>query len=136
MSQTTPAFHTARRALTAATLACAGLALAGSPVLSQPMEEITVTAPRTIHEQVDRSSMTGAPIERITLTRQVSYADLDLSKTVDANMLKARIADKAIEACKQLDSLYPLLPKDSDCVTKATDGAMEQADAAIAAAGK
>lgn len=136
MNVTPCARRATRWALAAVSVACLGFATAGTPALSQPMEEITVTAPRVIHEQVDRSHATGAPVERITLTRQVSYGDLDLAKTADAQELKTRVADMAKKACKQLDSLYPLLPKDPECVRKATDSGMEQADAAIAAASK
>ena len=55
--------------------------------------------------------------------------------------LKRRINDTAKDACKQLDTLYPealyppLTPK-VDCVETAVDGAMAQANVAIAAAHK
>jgi len=118
----------------AGTLAGIGLAILAGPAAAQPTEEITITAPRVIHEQVGRSPSTGAAIERISLTRQVSYADLDLTKPAGAAELEKRVGDTAKEACKQLDSLYPLAPKDPTCIDKATDGGMKQAKAAIDAA--
>lgn len=136
MSQISPGLRSARRAFAATALACAGFTLAGGLAVAQEPEEIIVTAPRAVHEQIGRSPSTGAPIERITLTRHVSYADLDLAKTADADELKTRVGDMAKKACKQLDSLYPLLPSDPACVRSATDGAMEQVTQAIAAATK
>jgi len=120
--------------LAAGTLAGIGLAILAGPATAQPTEEITITAPRVVHEQVGRSPSTGAPIERISLTRQVDYSDLDLTKPADADELEKRVSDTAKEACKQLDSLYPLTPPDPTCIGKATDGGMAQAKAAIDAA--
>lgn len=114
----------------------AGLALTSVPALAQPSEEITITAPRVVREQVDRSPSTGAPIERVSLTRQVSYSGLDLRKQADVTVFETRVSDTAREACKQLDSLYPLLPPDKDCLANTTANGMEQAKQAIAAANR
>ncbi len=115
------------------------LFLAGSgSAWCQQIEEITVTAPRQVHQTyvVGRSPTTGAPIEVTTISRAVSYADLDLAKPSGAAKLRNRIDDTAKDLCKELDKLYPMEPKDRVCAKKADDGAMEQADKAIAAAGR
>lgn len=110
----------------------AGLVVANSAAIAQPIEEVIVTAPRTVHQTIGRSSITGAPIELISIARQVSYADLDLSKTSDANELEKRVDDTARDLCQELDKMYPLEPKDRNCVSKASDDARKQVDAAIA----
>ena len=111
------------------------LGVAG-PASSQPLEEVTVTAPREVHQTYisGRSPTTGAPIEVTTISRLVSYADLDRAKPSGATALRSRIDDTAKDLCQELDKLYPLEPKDRSCVKKAADAAMEQADKAIAAA--
>ena len=114
----------------------AGLALTSIPAMAQPSEEITITAPRVVHEMVGRSPSTGAPIERVSLSRQVSYAGLDLRKQADLTVFEKRVSDTAREACKQLDSLYPLLPPDKECLANTTANGMEQARQAIAAANR
>jgi len=114
-------------------LVAIGFAIAGGPVVAQQVSEIIVEAPRAVTQQVGRTP-TGVPVELITLTRRVSYADLHLAQSADAATLEARINATAKEACKQLDTLYPLLPSDPECVKKAVDGGMVQAKAAIAAA--
>lgn len=114
-----------------------GLAIASGPAIAQEVKEVIVEAPRAVVRKVERTN-TGAPVEILTLTRRVSYADLDLSKSADAATLETRINDTAKDSCTQLDKMIPLLGRsdDGDCVKKAVDGAMVQAKAAIAAAQK
>jgi UrcA family protein len=124
--------------IAAGVAALAAFFAASDSALSQQIEEVTVTAPRQVHQTyvVGRSPSTGAPIEVTTISRAVSYADLDLSKPSGAAELRSRIDDTAKGLCKELDKLYPMEPKDRSCVKKAADGAMEQADKVIAAASK
>ncbi|MGB8365023.1 MAG: UrcA family protein [Rhizomicrobium sp.] len=118
-----------------------GMIVAGDSAIAQPIEVITVTAPYVLHHQPAGRSYTGVPIEVISLTRRVGYSDLDLTTVSGVTELKRRINDTAKDACKQLDTLYPealyppLTPK-VDCVETAVDGAMAQANVAIAAAHK
>src|SRR4051812_38154619 len=87
---------------------------------ADPIGNITVTAPRTVHrEQVGRTNA-GVPIEEVSLTRVVSTAGLDLTKVADVQMLDKRIADTAREACDNLNPLYPpatfpTMSADRDC---------------------
>jgi UrcA family protein len=74
-------------------------------------------------------------MEVTTIKVPVSYADLDLSKTSDAAVLRTRIKATATDACKQLDALYPRL-SDVNCVDNAVASATAQVEAAIAAAGR
>ena len=113
-------------------LVAIGFVIAGGPVVAQQVSEIIVEAPY-LRQQVGRTS-SGAAVELITLTKRVSYADLNLAMQADVEQLNKRIDDTAKGACKQLDSLYPLDPTDPNCVKKAVDGGMAQAKVAIAAA--
>ena len=113
---------------------------AGGAVAADELEEITVTATRMGHEAikrevVGRSSSTGAPIEHLTLTWSVGYADLDLSTHSGATALEQRIHARAKAVCHELDRLLPLVTGDhASCVKDAVDGAMGQAHRVIAAA--
>ncbi len=96
--------------------------------------EVTVIAPRVIVRDVGHDAA-GAATEEVSLTRRVTYADLDLNKQADVDKLEKRIDDMAQVACDQLAALYPLAGPDSpDCVREAIDGAMSQEHAAVDAA--
>ncbi|HET7085582.1 MAG TPA: UrcA family protein [Rhizomicrobium sp.] len=114
-----------------------GLGTAGiGPVLaaerSAEEEQVTVAAPYTIRlEKLNRAMAGQMPIERISVESSVSYADLDLSKQNDVDMMRHRIRHAAIENCRELDRRYPpamYVPMDSvDCVK----GAVNQANARL-----
>jgi UrcA family protein len=85
---------------------------------------------------VGRSTI-GAPIEILELSRRVNYTDLDLTRTSGAVELERRVRDTAAAACEELDRQDPLAMSDTDefsCVREATNDAMKQAKAVIAAA--
>ena len=115
-----------------------GFAFSSGPIIAQEddtaLEEITVVAPRQVtREVVGRSSSTGADIELVSLTRRVSYADLDLALHADVMKLEERINDTAREACDQLERLYPVASRDNrDCVGQAVGGAMQRVNEVIA----
>ena len=114
--------------------------LRAQPVESQPMEEITVVAPYEVQRtEVGRSPTTGGKIELISLTRHVSYADLDLTKQSDVNELEARIKKMAKDSCKRLDemyppSMYPPATSGQDCVKMAVADSKTQIDRAVSSA--
>lgn len=118
------------------TLVAAGLVTASGTAFAQETPQVTIEAER--EAKVVGRSPSGIPIELVTLTRRVNYSDLDLNTHTGAMELQKRIAETAKEACKQLDTLYPMTAADGgpSCVKKATDGAMTQARMAISAAEK
>jgi UrcA family protein len=141
-----PLFHTLRSACTAAGAVVGILAIASQPVYAQQVsrtseatEEVKVTAPEVERIRVGQTSI-GAPIEVISLSRPVSYGDLDLTRQSDANELEKRILDTAEAACKELDNMYPdgslyqPIPSDQNCVKSATTEALKEAHLVIAAA--
>jgi UrcA family protein len=80
----------------------------------------------------------GIPTEQFSVQRLVNYANLDLSTASGAAELKNRVTEAAKEVCTQLVNADPIDLADDDgnttCVKQATDGAMEQVNAAITAA--
>jgi UrcA family protein len=118
-------------------LVVGGLALIGGVMAAEPLTEVTVQAPRASKIVGHSDTGTGAPIELVTLSRHVSYSDLDLVSHAAAVELEKRVNDTAAALCKQLDTLYPL-SKDTrpNCAKQASDDAMPQVRSAVAAAEK
>jgi len=116
-------------------------AFAADPVkLSNTVsEQVTVVAPRVVRERVH-----GLPDERggmgyydlLTLTDQVGYSDLNLARPADARTLENRIGEAANQICERLADVRPAERKSRECVHDAIEGAMDEAQAAIAAAEK
>jgi UrcA family protein len=137
--------HLTRSALLAAVVAMTGAIGAAPPALAQPgaqaptAQEVTVVAPKVArHEGPTASRFLGAPIEVVSLSRPVSFADLDLTKQSDVATFKARIEDAAHAACTDLEVQYPstyyvLVPANQNCAQTATDQAMTVAKEVIAA---
>ncbi len=130
----------------AAALAVAGSAIAIAPALAQPgaqasaAQEVTVVAPKVArHHYIGGARFAGAPIEVVSLTRTVSFADLDLTKQADVATFQARVQTTAQAACGDLEARYPStyyvpVPADQSCVQTASDQAMALAKEVIAAA--
>jgi UrcA family protein len=122
----------------------AGIALTvmGSGAFAQgsnSLPAITVQASHGVTQKQVGMSYTGIPIEQVQLSRHVGYSDLDLSTPAGRAALEKRIKTVAQEACKQLQTLYPLEQWDTDnqtCVADAVKQAMQQAESAAAAAPK
>jgi UrcA family protein len=69
---------------------------------------VTVRAPRVV-EHSSTVGANGLAVEQLTLTRMVSFADLNLDTSQGKVALKLRIRDNAREACQELASRYPYL---------------------------
>jgi UrcA family protein len=78
-------------------------------ISTQPeaVQGITIVAPYVVHREMVGKSNIGAPIEILSVSRRVSYADLDLTKVSDTAELKKRISDTAKDTCKYLYSMHP-----------------------------
>lgn len=100
--------------------------------------EITVIAPYTVHRQVEGRSATGAEIETVSLSRTVSYADLDLTQPLAFRELESRINRVARQACSDLKRMYPdgaiSSPNSADttCISNAVKGGMDRANLIVA----
>lgn len=123
-----------------------GLTLASAPALAQQsdpaqqasnaaQEEVTVIAPRVMRTKVRQPGSRGVGYyDMLTLTHQVSYADLNLAHPGDAKTLRDRVTKAANDVCQELANVSPAEPKSQDCVHSAVRSAMPRAEAAIAAA--
>ena len=99
---------------------------------------ITVTAPRA--RTTGRNPATGAAIQTITTQSMVYVDDLDLRTKAARDILDARIAAAAKEACDWLNEVYPLeatsVPAtQGECRANAVKSAQAQAKDAIVRSG-
>lgn len=121
----------------AAALVCA---VTNRPAIAQEKgaaPTVNIVTGRVQTTTVGRSTI-GAPVELSQLSLRVNSADLDLTTASGAAELTRRIRDTARKACDELDRQDPLdaSPEDTlSCVREATNGAMKQEQAVIAAAG-
>ena len=113
----------------------AGLCLTGS-AFADDLPTITIGAGILTKTSIGSSS-SGIPLEEVTVTHRVSYADLKLTTRAGASELKRRVEETARAACKQLDELYPLEAKNArECTKIAIAKASPQVENAIAGAAK
>ena len=97
-------------------------------------EELIIRAPDVVRRPLPRSGP-GAPTglrnpEIISLTRAVSYADLDLARPADVQEMQRRIGNTARDICQELQRRYPRQNSEfvysaTDCVQKATNDGLE-----------
>jgi UrcA family protein len=119
-----------------AVLLTSGLCLTTAALADNTMDTIVVEAGVMTKTVVGHTTI-GAPIEEVTLTHRVSYADLNLATHSGAMELKRRVEETARLACEQLDKLYPFEDKETPtCIRDAVDRSESQVDEAIAAAEK
>jgi UrcA family protein len=98
-------------------------------VVDTTTEEVIVQAP---YFRAERGTVFGLP-GKVSLSRTVSYSDLDLTSYEGAHELKARVADMARQVCDELRDAYPVRqqPGETKCFEGAYRNAMIRADAAI-----
>jgi len=115
-------------------------ALAASSAAMAQNEQVIVTAPYITH---DSKTVLGPSNKGVydtnTLTKEVTYSDLDLSKPSDADRFIQRINDTAKDSCAELKAKFPDPPhapvgNENDCVKTATDQAMIVATSLISRA--
>jgi UrcA family protein len=96
---------------------------------SNDNESVTVYAPQFRTDPGAR--LNGIP-GKVSLSRAVSYSDLDLRNPRDAHELRARVADTARDICDQLADAYPGPDASgTSCFRTARADAMRHVDAAI-----
>ena len=100
--------------LAAMTLAAGAFSVLGTAAFAQNSNQsvqqpaVTVRAPRVVQRSASVGS-DGLAVEQLSLTRRVSFADLNLDTPQGKVALKLRIRDSAREACQELASHYPFL---------------------------
>lgn len=110
--------------ISACALAGIGLILSSATASAQGSEQITVSSPRVTHQQIARSDGSGAPIEMVTFSAQVQYADLDLSRGEDRATLESRVRSAAKTACRRIEEETMQPDADGSCVKDAVHDAM------------
>jgi UrcA family protein len=126
--------------LSALALAAAGaLTLIATPSFAQDYsdkvaydDEIIVTAPY-VHREVTGRDASGARIETLTTERAVETGDLNLRYNSDVRELHRRIADAAVNGCREVEeaSTGVSLTTRTQCIRDAERSATAQADALI-----
>ena len=120
--------------LRATGLAALLLALAGSATPTEQLPGVTIQGSR-VTEAKSPVQHPGTPaVQTVSLTRTVSYADVDISTASGAKELNSRIADTAQALCDELDRMT--FVRDSACVTRAVKKADKLAEQAVMAAEK
>lgn len=115
-------------------LLAVGLCIGTAVLADNELPTIKIEA-AVINKKVIATTDIGVPTEEVTITRRISYSDLDLTKYSGTTALKQRVKEAAQLACKQLDELYPLEESESPrCVKEAIASADHQVEEAIAAA--
>jgi UrcA family protein len=105
-----------------AALAVAGLSAAAAPALAQTVEQLTVMG-----------EWNGRGEPPATLSRAVSYGDLDLRLVADQRVLRRRVEDTAREICDRLGQDRPGRTNlGRSCQEVAVRNAMEQVRFAVA----
>jgi UrcA family protein len=106
-----------------------------SQASAQQIEGVTVEGSRIVKERIGTAD-NSAPINSISLSYRVSYADLDLATGAGAKALEGRVNAAALAACKEITRLYPnASPDDTACAKKAAKEAMVKVSELVAAAG-
>ncbi len=120
-----------KRACAAFSMLAAGLLLSIPAFSAQKqMEEVIIKAQRPTVKVIGRGDL-GQPIKLIELSYHVRYGDLNLATSKGDAMLKKRVREAAISACKDLDKMYPLSAPDERCSLDAEDRAISQVEHAI-----
>jgi UrcA family protein len=98
---------------------------------SRPADETVIVHP--YYDQVEKRQLMGRingeinPVE-LSISRPVSFSDLNLAREADYRELRDRIHDTATDLCAELDARVPELRGDRDadreCVRNATRNAM------------
>ena len=100
-------------------------------------DEVTVRASREARHQTVGRNYAGIPIEQVTLTREISYRDIDIHSPSGITTLRERIFTMARDACTELSNIYPVsvwASTNQECVTTAVTKALSQLPSEVAAA--
>jgi UrcA family protein len=72
-------------------------------------EQITVDGPYTVRQEVTKRAMSGAMGEQnLSVSQNVDYSDLDLTKHTDVEKLRDRVRAAAKDTCRELDRRFPV----------------------------
>ncbi|HKL63872.1 MAG TPA: UrcA family protein [Woeseiaceae bacterium] len=102
------------------------------------IEEIVVVRAPIERRTVEPAGPGQPKTEVIELSRQVSFADLDLARHKDVEQLRGRIRETAERACERLNQMFPVtregMQGTARCVKRAVADAEKQLETATQAA--
>ena len=83
---------------------------ATAPAWAAPeSEQITVDGPYTVRQEVTKRGMGGELAEQtLSVSQNVGYSDLDLTKHADVEKLRDRVRTAAKDSCRELDRRFPV----------------------------
>ena len=107
----------------------------GAAFAQEPEAEFVVSSSRA--NGLAYPSLPGVPVEVISVSQRVSYADLNLASLSGAEEMEARVRNTARTLCAKLDDKYPLAGiQQQNCVRDTVIKALADVRAAITAAEK
>jgi UrcA family protein len=110
-------------------LAQGGIAMAGDITIT-PNQKITMKGPYIITQQAGQA-FGDSPL--VSVSRRVSYADIDLTTQSGYAVMKTRIAGAAKEVCRELDRRLPSDASDNrECVRTAAQNALRTVNVVVA----
>jgi len=100
-------------------LAALGTLIIGGPAVAQQVDDEVVVQS---HREFAYASRALASTQLLTVTRRVSYADLDLATKSGAQELEARVRSTARAICEKLDRKDPLWGSNPGASTLIAEG--------------
>jgi UrcA family protein len=131
-----------RSQLPTAQIATAAIAVVMSPTVAfaggshSDTSQNALRAPQKVETTQIGLSYTGIPMQRIRLSQQVSFADLDIATPAGQAKFEDQITAMASKSCRQLNKLYPWKlwrTSNARCVANAVNDAMKQEERIVAA---
>jgi len=118
-------------------VAAVAFALMSNIAFSQNLEGITVQGTRVLNTKAVGQTPTGVTVIQISLSYNVTVADLDLASSAGAAELDKRVHDAAMAACREISRQYPdATPSDAECAKAAAKKAMVKVRQLVAAGSK
>jgi UrcA family protein len=107
----------------------------GAAFAQEPEAEFVVSSSRA--GGLAHGSLPGVPVEVVSISQRVSYADLNLASVSGSQEMEARVRSTARALCEKLDQRYPLSGFQTEtCVRNTVSKGMADVRAAISAAEK
>jgi UrcA family protein len=150
MNSAIPCFRLKAGAVAIVGAMIGGLLTPSSPAMAQPAsaeasspapvaESVTVIAPRVVRRHATGAGQFGgSPIEVLSVSLAVSFADLDLTTQTGVDEFRKRIMYASLDACDRIEAQYPSniyvpVSANHNCPDNTARQALAVADEVIAA---
>lgn len=110
-------------------------AFSGAALAQEPEAEFVISSTRATG--LAHGSLPGAKLEVVSISKRVSYADLNLASVSGSEEMEARVRSTARTLCEKLEQKYPLSGTQTEtCIRDTVSKGMADVRTAIAAAEK